>query len=247
MAHSGNDFNAVRISLASPDQIRMWSYGEVTKPETINYRTLRPEKDGLFCERIFGPTKGLGVLLRQVQEDPLQGRDLRPLRRRGRAGQGSPRANGAHHARGGRSPTSGSPRVRQARIGLLLDLSPRNLERVVYFAQYLITHVDEQLQSLTADRLEGERDETVAGIRAQAQDQIDAAEAERDEAVLKFDAEAKERLDMLEAERVAAIASLQAAAEPSGHAADADAETGDEQSPEPNIEEPPRRNRSRVR
>src|SRR6266849_3947382 len=52
-----NDFNAIRISLASPAQIRGWSYGEVTKPETINYRTLKPEKDGLFCERIFGPMK----------------------------------------------------------------------------------------------------------------------------------------------------------------------------------------------
>ena len=52
-----NDFNAVRISLASPEQIRSWSYGEVTKPETINYRTLKPEKDGLFCEKIFGPQK----------------------------------------------------------------------------------------------------------------------------------------------------------------------------------------------
>ena len=57
MAQAGNEFNAIRISLASPEQIKTWSYGEVTKPETINYRTLRPEKDGLFCERIFGPTK----------------------------------------------------------------------------------------------------------------------------------------------------------------------------------------------
>ena len=57
MALGGNDFNAIRISLATPEQIKIWSYGEVTKPETINYRTLRPEKDGLFCERIFGPTK----------------------------------------------------------------------------------------------------------------------------------------------------------------------------------------------
>ena len=57
MPQSANDFNSIRISLASSDQIKMWSYGEVTKPETINYRTLRPEKDGLFCERIFGPTR----------------------------------------------------------------------------------------------------------------------------------------------------------------------------------------------
>ena len=52
-----NDFDSIKISLASPDQIRAWSYGEVKKPETINYRTLKPERDGLFCERIFGPTK----------------------------------------------------------------------------------------------------------------------------------------------------------------------------------------------
>ena len=57
MAENGNDFNTVRIALASPAQINTWSYGEVVKPETINYRTLRPERDGLFCERIFGPTK----------------------------------------------------------------------------------------------------------------------------------------------------------------------------------------------
>ena len=57
MAENGNDFNTVRIALASPAQINTWSYGEVVKPETINYRTLRPERDGLFCERIFGATK----------------------------------------------------------------------------------------------------------------------------------------------------------------------------------------------
>jgi DNA-directed RNA polymerase subunit beta' len=67
-----NNFDAIEISLASSKQIRGWSSGEVTKPETINYRTLKPEKDGLFCERIFG----LGVLLRQVQARPLQGHRL---------------------------------------------------------------------------------------------------------------------------------------------------------------------------
>ncbi len=59
-----NNFDAIEIGLASSKQIRSWSSGEVTKPETINYRTLKPEKDGLFCERIFGPDEGLGVLLR---------------------------------------------------------------------------------------------------------------------------------------------------------------------------------------
>ena len=66
-----NDFNAIRISLASPEDILSWSHGEVTKPETINYRTLKPERDGLFCERIFGPTEGLGVLLWKIQARPL--------------------------------------------------------------------------------------------------------------------------------------------------------------------------------
>ncbi len=59
-----NNFDAIRISLASPEDIRSWSYGEVTKPETINYRTLKPEHGGLFCERIFGSEQGLGMLLR---------------------------------------------------------------------------------------------------------------------------------------------------------------------------------------
>ena len=70
---SATDFNAIRISLASPEQVKQWSYGEVLKPETINYRTLRPEKDGLFCERIFGPDEGLGVLLRQSTRRSVTG------------------------------------------------------------------------------------------------------------------------------------------------------------------------------
>ena len=71
-----NYFDEIRIGLATADQIRAWSNGEVKKPETINYRTLKPEKDGLFCERIFGPDAGLGVPLRQVQARPLQGDHL---------------------------------------------------------------------------------------------------------------------------------------------------------------------------
>ena len=84
-----NNFNAIRISLASPDQIREWSKGEVTKPETINYRTLKPEKDGLFDERIFGPTKDWECYW-QVQARPLQGHHLRQVRGRGHARQGAP-------------------------------------------------------------------------------------------------------------------------------------------------------------
>lgn len=83
-----NFFDELRIGLATAEDIRQWSYGEVKKPETINYRTLKPEKDGLFCEKIFGPTRDW-MLLRQVQAGALQGHHLRALRRRGDPRQGA--------------------------------------------------------------------------------------------------------------------------------------------------------------
>jgi len=76
----GTNFNAIRISIASPEQILNWSHGEVTKPETINYRTLRPEKDGPLLRAAVRTHQGLGVLLRQIQAHPLSRCDLRPLR-----------------------------------------------------------------------------------------------------------------------------------------------------------------------
>ena len=93
-----NDYASVKISLARPHDIRSWSFGEVKKPETINYRTYRPEKDGLFCERIFGPGEGLGMRLRQVPRHEVQGDDLRPLRRQGHAQPRPPQADGPHRA-----------------------------------------------------------------------------------------------------------------------------------------------------
>ena len=101
-------FDQIRISIASPDDIHSWSFGEIKKPETINYRTFKPERDGLFCARIFGPDQGLRVLVRQVQAHEVQGPDLREVRRRGDAGQGAPRAHGPHRSWPPRSPTSGS-------------------------------------------------------------------------------------------------------------------------------------------
>ncbi len=93
------DFNAIKIALASPEKIRSWSFGEVTKPETINYRTFKPERDGLFCAKIFGPDHRLGMPLRQVQADEAPGRRLRQVRRRGDEVQGPPGADGPHRAR----------------------------------------------------------------------------------------------------------------------------------------------------
>ena len=89
-----NNFDAISIGLASSKQIRSWSSGEVTKPETINYRTLKPEKDSLFLRAHLRSHQGLGVLLRQVQARPLQGHRLRALWRRGHPLQGAPRAHG---------------------------------------------------------------------------------------------------------------------------------------------------------
>ena len=150
-----NNFNAIRISLASPEQIRDWSKGEVTKPETINYRTLRPEKDGLFDERIFGPVAGLGVLLRQVQAHPLQGHHLRQVRRRGHPGQGAPRADGPHPAGQpgqphlvlqGHAQPPGHPARHQ----------PAQPRAVLYFALYIVTWVDEDARARLLQQLDEE-------------------------------------------------------------------------------------------
>ena len=123
MAQGGNEFNAIRISLASPEQIRTWSYGEVTKPETINYRTLRPEKDGLFCERIFGPTKDWECYCGKYKKIRYKGvicdrcgvEVARSKVRRERMGHINLAAPVAHIWF-----SKGTP----SRLGLLLDLSP---------------------------------------------------------------------------------------------------------------------------
>jgi DNA-directed RNA polymerase beta' subunit len=137
-----NNFNAIRISLASPEQIRDWSSGEVTKPETINYRTLKPEKDGLFDERIFGPTKDWECYCGKYKRIRYKGiicdkcgvEVTRSKVRRERMGHiqlASPVSHIWYF--------KGTP----SRLGILLDISPRNLERILYFALYIVTHVDE--------------------------------------------------------------------------------------------------------
>ena len=138
-----NNFDAIRISLASPEAIRSWSYGEVTKPETINYRTLKPEHGGLFCERIFGPTKDWECYCGKYKRirhagtvcDKCGVEVTRSKVRRERMGHIELAAPVAHIWY-----VKGTP----SRLGLLLDISPRNLERVLYFASYLVTEVDEK-------------------------------------------------------------------------------------------------------
>ena len=128
----------MKIGLASPDKIRSWSYGEVKKPETINYRTLKPEKDGLFCERIFGPTKDWEchcgkykrVRYKGVVCDRCGVEVTRSKVRRERMGHIELAAPVSHIWY-----FKGIP----SRMGLVLDMSPRALEEVIYFASYVVT------------------------------------------------------------------------------------------------------------
>jgi DNA-directed RNA polymerase subunit beta' len=132
-----NNFDAVKIGLASPEQIRGWSHGEVRKPETINYRTLKPERDGLFCERIFGPTKDWECHCGKYKRIRFKGiicdrcgvEVTRAKVRRERMGHIELAAPVCHIWY-----LKGVP----SRVGLLLDMSPRALERVVYFAAYVV-------------------------------------------------------------------------------------------------------------
>ncbi len=144
---------ALRISLASPDTIRSWSYGEVLKPETINYRRLRPEKDGLFCEAIFGPTrdwqcycgKYKNIRYKGIVCDKCGVEVTRSSVRRERMGHIELSAPIAHVWYTRRIPSY---------LGLLLDISRRNLDRVLYFAQYVVTYVDEDARQKALKRLE---------------------------------------------------------------------------------------------
>lgn len=137
------DFEAVRLAVASPDDILDWSHGEVTKPETINYRTQKPERDGLFCERIFGPVKDInphdakykGVRSREAAVDKNGEIVTKSIVRRERMGHINLASPVAHiwFLRG--TPSA---------IGLLLGMTVKNLERIAYFASYIIKSVDEQ-------------------------------------------------------------------------------------------------------
>ncbi|MEW6408226.1 MAG: DNA-directed RNA polymerase subunit beta', partial [Patescibacteria group bacterium] len=149
------DFKSIKLKLASPDEIVSWSYGEVKKPETINYRTQRPEKDGLFSERIFGPTKDWECYCGKYKRIRYKGivcdkcgvEVTRSIVRRERMGHIKLAAPVAHiwFLRGVPS-----------KIGTLLDLSVRNLERVVYFTGYIIISVDEKAKEITLSEVESE-------------------------------------------------------------------------------------------
>ena len=131
------NFDAIKIGLASPEKIREWSHGEVTKPETINYRTLKPEKDGLFCERIFGPSKDWECHCGKYKKIRFKGvvcdrcgvEVTKASVRRERMGHIELAAPVSHIWY-----FKGIP----SRIGLMLDISPKLLEKVLYFASYIV-------------------------------------------------------------------------------------------------------------
>src|SRR5690242_2671712 len=172
-----NDFNAIRISLASPEQILDWSHGEVTKPETINYRTQKPEKDGLFCERIFGPTKDWEcycgkykrIRYKDVVCDKCGVRVTRSIVRRERMGHITLAVPVTHiwFLRG--TPSS---------IGLVLNMSIRDLERVVYFANYIVTAVNDDKRAEALAELETNYKAKMAEVKKDHEAQAGQPEAD---------------------------------------------------------------------
>lgn len=158
------DFDAVRLAVASPEDILKWSYGEVTKPETINYRTQKPERDGLFCERIFGPVRDInphdnklkGVRSREAAVDKNGELVTKSIVRRERMGHINLAAPVAHiwFMRG--TPSA---------MSLLLGITVRNLERVAYFATYVVLKVDEAKRDQYLADLEAETEAGRAAIK----------------------------------------------------------------------------------
>ena len=169
------NFESIKIGLASPDQIRSWSYGEVKKPETINYRTLKPEKEGLFCEKIFGPTKDWECHCGKYKRVRYKGKVCercgveitKSKVRRERMGHIELAAPVSHIWY-----FKGIP----SRMGLILDITPRNLEKILYFAMYVVIDPGdtplEKYQTLNekdyADMREKYEDDFRAGMGAEA-------------------------------------------------------------------------------
>jgi len=171
------NFNAIRISLASPEQIKSWSYGEITEPETINYRTLKPEKDGLFCERIFGPTKNYECYCGKYKKIRYRGVTCdrcgvtveHSRVRRTRMGHIELAAPVSHiwFAKGVPS-----------RLALLLDISPRNLERVLYFVQYVVISVDASAREERVKKLKERLSQHIAEQEQLLENQVAEIESE---------------------------------------------------------------------
>ncbi|HID83805.1 MAG TPA: DNA-directed RNA polymerase subunit beta' [Anaerolineales bacterium] len=185
------DLLALRIHLASPETILSWSHGEVLKPETINYRRLRPEPDGLFCEKIFGPTRDYQCACGKFKNPRYKGMTCdkcgvqvtKSSVRRERMGHITLAAPVAHIWYTRRVPSY---------LGLLLDISRRNLERVLYFAQYVVTYVNEEARQRALKRLEEEIGEDERTLAAQINSRIASVKASRDKRLKELEAQRKQ-------------------------------------------------------
>jgi len=183
------DFKSLQIKLASPEEIKSWSHGEVTKPETINYRTLRPEKDGLFCERIFGPAKDWEcycgkykrIRYRGIVCDKCGVEVTLSRVRRERMGHISLATPVAHvwYFRGIPS-----------KLSLILDIPPKGLEAVIYFAQYLVTEIDLSLRKDSLNKIEENLKEKLEALQKDTEERTKEvnkiAESEEKELIKKI-------------------------------------------------------------
>ena len=166
-----NNFDAIEIGLTSPKKIRSWSSGEVTKPETINYRTLKPEKDGLFCERIFGPTKDWECYCGKYKRVRYKGivcercgvEVTRSKVRRERMAHIDLAAPVSHIWF-----FKGVP----SRIGYLIDMAPKELEKVLYFAASIVTWIDEEARAKDVDKLEKEVNKVLDSYKAEREQRV---------------------------------------------------------------------------
>src|SRR5213596_2021869 len=191
------NFDALKLSLASPDTIMSWSHGEVTKPETINYRTLRPERDGLFCERIFGPTRDWECHCGKYKRYRYKGiicdkcgvEVTRSKVRRERMGHiklASPVSHVWYF--------KGIP----SRMGLLLDMSPRNLEKILYFANYIVTDVHEEVRQDMLAVLNMDKVERAVRLRADVDAKAREMRQEHDAKAKKLKGEVDTEVSRLE-------------------------------------------------
>jgi DNA-directed RNA polymerase subunit beta' len=206
--------SGIRISLASPEQIRSWSHGEVTKAETINYRTLKPERDGLFCEKIFGPVKDFECHCGKYKKARYKGvicdkcgvEVAHSSVRRERIGHIELAAPVTH---------IWFVKLVPSRLGLLLDLSPRDLESVIYFARYIVTTVDHEAKEKSLRKTKEEWERKIAEQEEHLNKKIQELEAKDIEEELKIqevnDLRAKfvEKRARLEEDLKAGIAELE--------------------------------------
>ncbi|MGI5828209.1 MAG: DNA-directed RNA polymerase subunit beta' [Patescibacteria group bacterium] len=192
------DFDSLTIKIASPDDVKSWSHGEVTKPETINYRTLKPEKDGLFCERIFGPTndwecycgKYKRIRYRGIVCDKCGVEVTQSRVRRERMGHIKLACPVAHIWF-----FKGAP----SKISLLLDISPRALSGVIYFARYVVMSVNEEQRKLVLENLERKLEEVKKDLDSKAKNDIADLEKEGKERV----EETKKKIKSKDQQRIA--------------------------------------------